>query len=189
VAVFRKVIERVAMEKTEIEIPDYTATLAKMAIGLETTAKQVAWLASRPMLKATTETLSWEIARAGEQVRRADHDAITGATAKLEQVVRDLRSWIGSAREAQRQDWIIVITGLGGMVAGAVLWAIVPGAVARMAPASWGWPEKMAAKAMGRDLWDAGERMMMVGDPDRWQVLVAAAQSTTKSGKPDGADK
>jgi hypothetical protein len=75
------------------------------------------------------------------------------------------------------------------MVVGALLWAIVPCAVARMAPASWGWLEKMAAKAMGRDLWDAGERMMMVGDPDRWQVLVAAAQSTTKSGKSNGADK
>ncbi len=108
---------------------------------------------------------------------------------KFEQVVRDHRSWIAMAREAQRQDWIIVFTGLGGMVVRALLWAIVPCAVARMALASRGWPEKMAAKAMGRDLWDAGERMMMVGDSDTRQVIIAAAQSTTKSGKSDGADK
>ena len=44
-------------------------------------------------------------------------------------------------------------------------------------------------EGMGRDLWEAGERMMMVGDPDRWRALVAAAQSKVKSGKSDGADK
>ena len=99
VAILRMATERLATEKTEIELPDYAATLAQMAAGIQTTAEHIAELKSQPMLQMTAQTLSWQITRAGEQVRRADHDTIVGASSKLDRAIGDLRFWVASARE------------------------------------------------------------------------------------------
>jgi hypothetical protein len=53
-------------------------------------------------------------------------------------------------------------------------WA-VPDVVDRAVPAGWHWPEERAASLLQRDGWAAGERMLQVYDPQRWQALRGAA--------------
>ena len=69
---------------------------------------------------------------------------------------------------------------------GMILFAILPGAIARSAPESWLWPEQRAMRAMGRSGWDAGIRLLQVSDPERWHaqqqaiVLMKANEAAIK---------
>lgn len=57
-----------------------------------------------------------------------------------------------------------------------LLWLAYPGWVANLAPNSWQWPERVARRTMGEPtLWDAGIRLMRVGNPEGWQPIVDAA--------------
>lgn len=55
------------------------------------------------------------------------------------------------------REWMI---GIGGLVAGILLWSILPGAIVRSLPESWHAPEWMAARMMGMERAEAGERMI-----------------------------
>lgn len=52
----------------------------------------------------------------------------------------------------------------GGMIAGILLWSVLPGTIARSLPASWHVPEWMAARTMGMPPHDAGRALLRV-DP------------------------
>ena len=65
--------------------------------------------------------------------------------------------------------------GLGGLAAGFLAWAIMPGLVAReLAPTSWQWPERMAARTLDMPRWEAGQRMMQSASPTGFRAIVAA---------------
>lgn len=55
------------------------------------------------------------------------------------------------------------------MLAGALLWAILPGPIARALPDSWHLPERMAARTLGGNMWNGGERLLQAAAPARWQ--------------------
>jgi hypothetical protein len=57
-------------------------------------------------------------------------------------------------RQTRRERRIAV----GGMLAGILLWSILPGAAVRSLPESWHAPEWMAARMMGLDRAAAGQR-------------------------------
>ncbi|WP_268746859.1 DUF6118 family protein [Sphingopyxis sp. LC363] len=78
-------------------------------------------------------------------------------------------------REQQREH---IWSGIGGgVLAGCLLWAILPGVVARIMPISWHWPERIAARTVREPtLWEAGARIMRAGRPDAWQAIVDAAE-------------
>ncbi|WP_426291534.1 hypothetical protein [Sphingomonas sp. TWP1-3-1] len=78
----------------------------------------------------------------------------------------ELRSLAGSALtravQKNRQLWF----GVGGVAAGILASAILPGLVAReIAPASWLWPERMAARTLRFDTWTASRRLAEVSQP------------------------
>ena len=52
-----------------------------------------------------------------------------------------------------------------------MLFAILPGAVARSLPVSWAVPERIAARMLGLDMWEAGQDMMAKADPERWREI------------------
>src|SRR3546814_17673218 len=65
----------------------------------------------------------------------------------------------------------------GGILAGCLLWSILPGALARTMPESWHWPERIARRTVGEpSLWEAGARMMRAETPNAWQLVPAAAE-------------
>ena len=76
----------------------------------------------------------------------------------------------------------LIQVGLAGLIGGAILWAAVPGAVAGLAPASWGWPERLATLTLGGDPWTAGERMLAVADPGRWRAVLQARRLADDNG-------
>jgi hypothetical protein len=62
-----------------------------------------------------------------------------------------------------------------------VLFAILPGAIARSLPVSWAVPERIAARMLGSSMWAAGEDMMVKANPDRWQRIVAQDHARARS--------
>jgi hypothetical protein len=56
-----------------------------------------------------------------------------------------------------RRELIIVV---GGVLAGILLWSILPGAVVRSLPESWHAPDWMAARMMGGEPTAARQRMI-----------------------------
>ncbi|MFT6569155.1 MAG: hypothetical protein ACJAWY_000850 [Sphingomonas echinoides] len=79
----------------------------------------------------------------------------------------ELRTIAGSAwtraDQKNRQLWF----GLGGVAVGILAWAILPGLVAReVVPASWHWPERMAARTLGTSMWDGARRLAGVSQPE-----------------------
>ena len=92
----------------------------------------------------------------------------------------ELRAIAGSAwtraEQKNRQLWF----GLGGLAVGILAWAIMPGLVAReLAPASWQWPERMAARTLDMPGWTAGQRMMQNADPAQFRAIVAGDRIVT----------
>jgi hypothetical protein len=68
------------------------------------------------------------------------------------------------------------VFGIGGVVLGLLLYAVLAGPIARMMPASWLWPERMATRVLGEsDQWDAGQRLMQRASPQSWHLIVVAA--------------
>jgi hypothetical protein len=76
-------------------------------------------------------------------------------------------------REAQRK--ALIYAAAGGLVGGALLWAVVAGPIARALSASWRAPEKMAAAILGVDRWAAGLQLMRSVDAAAWDNVVAAS--------------
>ena len=173
-ALLRRAIEALVAEQAALEVPDYNATLSQIAVGLRATAKEVYAMAHSPALQLTPQAMASQIEAASKLARRSDHDALTRASAMLTDTASQLRDWVESARLSSLQNWRLLQTGGAGLAGGAFLCAVVPGAIAALAPQSWGWPERLAAASLGGDIWGAGERMLEVADPARHQGIVAA---------------
>ena len=65
----------------------------------------------------------------------------------------------------------------GGLLAGCLLWAVLPGFIARILPASRHLPERIAARTVREPtLWEAGTRIMRADSPRAWQSIADAAE-------------
>ena len=120
------------------------------------------------------------LAAAGSAARREDQAALAKAGEDKARIMADLRAIAGSAwtraDQKNRQLWFA----LGGVAAGILAWAIVPGLVAReIAPASWQWPERMAARTLDLPRWEAGQRMIQSASPTAFRAIVGADRIVT----------
>ncbi|AMG75792.1 DUF6118 family protein [Sphingopyxis granuli] len=87
-----------------------------------------------------------------------------------------LRQIIGHARTRQGQREHLLRGIGGGVLAGCLLWSLLPGMIARSVPESWHWPEKIARRTVGEpSIWEAGSCMMQVDSPEAWRAISAAA--------------
>ncbi|BCA64361.1 hypothetical protein HMP09_p0009 (plasmid) [Sphingomonas sp. HMP9] len=176
-ALLRRAVEGLAAERAHIDAPDYTETLGQMQQGVEATADRIAVIndviARSPALAITPEQMAQRIAAAGNVARREDQAALAKAGEDKARVMTELRAIAGSAwtraDQKNRQLWF----GLGGMAIGILAWTILPGLVAReIAPASWQWPERMAARTLSLPMWEAGRRMLIADSPKNWNAMV-----------------
>ncbi|EPE61697.1 DUF6118 family protein [Sphingomonas paucimobilis] len=184
VTLLRRAIEGLTAERGAIDTPDYTETLGRMQQGIDATADRIAHIndviARSAALAITPEQMAQRIAAAGNAARREDQAALAKAGEDKARVMAELRAIAGSAwtraDQRNRQLWFA----LGGVAAGILAWAIVPGLVAReIAPASWQWPERMAARTLDLPRWEAGQRMMQSADPAAFRTIVAADRIMT----------
>ncbi|EZP70182.1 hypothetical protein BV97_05506 [Novosphingobium resinovorum] len=183
-ALLRRAVEGLAAERGAIDMPDYSETFGVLQQGVNTTGENIAriaqFLKAAPALAMTPEQMAQRIAAAGSAARREDQAALAKAGEDKARVMAELRAIAGSAwtraDQKNRQLWF----GLGGAAIGLVAWAILPGLVAReIAPASWQWPERMAAQTLDLPRWEAGQRMMQSASPAAFSAIVAADRIVT----------
>lgn len=175
IAMMRRAVQQLAAEKAAIEIPDYSATLGEIAQELETATETLDTLASKPAMELTPETMAQRVDRAARQARESDQEMIATARRRYDDAIRELRGIVASARQAADQREYLTWAASGGVMAGCLLWAILPGPIARALPESWYLPEKIAARVLREPtLWESGVRLMQVGSPEAWNAVVAA---------------
>ena len=183
-ALLRRAVEGLAAERAHIDVPDYSETLGRMQQGVDATADRIAVIndviARSPALAMTPEQMAQRIAAAGNAARREDQAALAKASDDKARIMAELRAVAGSAwtraDQKNRQLWF----GLGGAAIGILAWTILPGLVARdIAPASWQWPERMAARTLDLPRWEAGQRLMQSARPAAFSAIVAADRIVT----------
>jgi hypothetical protein len=170
IARMRGAVEQLSTGKAKIDAPDYTLTLGEIS-------KRLGAIEAKPAMQITPEDMAARIAAAAAEARRTDRKALTDAQQKHDQAAYALRVLLGTATTIAKQRRYVIWAGGGGLFAGCVLWAILPGAVARALPESWHVPERMAANvAGGPTVWEAGVRIMRAGSPEAYRVIADAAE-------------
>uniref|UniRef100_B0T4G2 Uncharacterized protein n=1 Tax=Caulobacter sp. (strain K31) TaxID=366602 RepID=B0T4G2_CAUSK len=154
--------------------PDYSETLGEIAQGVRVAVGRIGKLATSPALAATPAEIARQITAAGDEARRQDRAMLHQAQEALERAAGDLRGWVDTARLASVQNWRLLQAALAGVIIGAVLGPSFPVIVAQAAPEQWAWPERRAARVLHSDMWPAGERLLAVADPQRWEEMQAA---------------
>lgn len=169
-AMMRRAVANLATEKSEIDIPDYSKTLGEMANRLVAIERQ-------PAMQMTPEEFEARMTAAAARARRDDEVLIVAAKRERGEAIRDLRAIVGTAHtiyEQKRLRWWYVG---GGVLAGCLLWSVLPGFIARILPTSWHLPERIAARTVrAPTLWEAGTRIMRADSPEAWQAIAEAAE-------------
>jgi hypothetical protein len=181
IVLLRRAIEGMAAARAETpelpELPDYSETLAKQLQGIAIVMREVAALQKLPALDMTPEQMAARITAAGASARSDDRALIAEARRALDDISRSLNGHIKEARGVAAQKRALIQVGLGGLAAGALLWSVLPGFVARnVAPASWHWPERMATRTLSADgMWNGARRLGAVASPANWDTMVEGA--------------
>ncbi len=145
-------------------MPDYSPTLAKLGKQIEITIAQTEAIRQAPGIALTRDGIAKRMIEASVLVRAEDarllhetRDALSRSIGKIDTIVER-----GQAANRQWRDKLWYAA--GGMIAGILLWSVLPGAIARSLPASWHVPEWMAARTMGMTRHEAG-RALLRSDP------------------------
>jgi hypothetical protein len=121
VALCRRAVAGLAAERAAIQIPDYSKTLNQMAAALNTMSGQLGALSQKPALALTPQQWTYQIATAGQDVRRTEQYALDRARAGFEKVAQELSARLASARQANQQRTWLIRAGIAGILVGAVL--------------------------------------------------------------------
>jgi hypothetical protein len=158
-------------------VPDYSETLGEIAALLQKMREAINTLARRPAMTLTLDTMAEQIAAAGKAARAADSAAIAQARDRIDKAaarMEYLESTVATARKQRRR---LVWTAGGGLLAGMLLWSILPGVTLRAMPQSWHMPENMARHIIGEPtLWEAGTRLMQADSPQAWNAITEAVE-------------
>lgn len=155
--------------------PDYSETLGEIASRLERIREGINTLARRPAMQLTPDTMAEKIEKAGERARVQDSATITQAQQRIDKAAGRIERLTGTIATIHEQNRRLIWAVSVGVLAGMLLWSFLPGVVARAAPESWLWPERIAARQVGKTtIWAAGERMLEKADPEHWRAVLLA---------------
>lgn len=141
-------------------VPDYSVTLAKMAETLAQNAAGIGRIEASPAVRLTPAALSQEIIKASTSAREVDARRLEATNEALLRSIGRIDGIVERGQAADRQLRRQIWSAAGGALAGVALWSVLPGALARSAPESWHVPEWMAARTMGMDKEEAGQRLI-----------------------------
>jgi len=171
-AMVRHTVQNMARERADIVIPDYTATLGKMADQLAQVSKTLTAIGSKPAIDLTPEDIAVQIKRASLDMLRDASDLFRQGRKDFDSATGQLNATVGRVRtkdEQKRQTWRFAGMGLA---VGILLWSILPGTIARAMPESWQWPEWMARRAVGEPtIVEAGIHLIRSQSPEAWEEL------------------
>ncbi|MBE1525975.1 hypothetical protein GGC65_000431 [Sphingopyxis sp. OAS728] len=177
IALMRRAVENLATEKADIDIPDYSDTLGEMAESLAAVSDTLDTIAAKPAMAMTPEGMAQRMDQAARSARQSDREQIAAAETRYNHAMRDLTKVVASAWSASYQREYLRWAACGGVLAGCLFWAIVPGILARQLPESWHMPEKIAMRVLREpSVWEAGVRLLRVGSPEAWRALSNAAE-------------
>jgi len=191
VALMRQATEKLTAEKAPIELPDYSITLGELSKSLESAEQTLRDILAKPAMELTPEEMARRFDRAARQARDATESEMRRAQVQLNNAVYKLRGTTSTLRAAHEQRRHLIWAASGGVLAGCLLWSILPGAVARALPDRWQLPERMAAHIVGApSLWEGGMRLMQAGSPAAYRAISAAAvMRHDNKGKIAGCEK
>ena len=174
-AMVRHTVQNMARERADIVIPDYTATLGQMADQLAQVSKTLGTIGNKPAIELTPEDIALQIKRASSEMQRDASDLFRQGRRDFDSAATQLSAMVGRVRaEAEQKSQTRRFAAMG-LAGGILLWAILPGTIARAMPESWQWPERMARKAVGEPtIVDAGIRLIQSQNPDAWEELAEA---------------
>jgi hypothetical protein len=170
ISLLRRAVERLTDERTAQ--PEYAPTLEAIAKRVEDICVWAQRVSEKPALKLTPESLGREIASVAATSRSQDQQLLERAASAMEAAGGRIDAMIARSRSVAEQDRELRRNRIAFSVAGMLLFAILPGAIARSLPISWAVPERMAARMLGTDMWHAGQHLMANADPNRWNEIV-----------------
>ncbi|WP_315850636.1 DUF6118 family protein [Sphingobium sp. B2] len=178
----RRAVEGLTAAREKIDIPDYGPTLTRTRLVLDELTGHVAAMRESPALSMDPTELERRINRAAIDARGEDkrlvgeaRKALDEARDALKATARDMGNRLASARQGDAQKRWLWIVGLGGLLAGLILYAACGGPVARLVPTSWQWPEYVATRVLAEPTqWEAGRRLIITDKPDTWAGTVKA---------------
>lgn len=180
ISLLRRAVERLTDERTAQ--PDYSPSLEAIAKRLEDVCVWAKRVSERPALGLTPATLARQIAEAGETARTRDKELLDRAARTMDDAGSRIDAIIARSRSAAERDRELNRNRIAFGVAGMVLCAILPGAIARSLPVSWAVPERIAARMLGTDMWQAGQNMMFKAYPNRRdQIVTRERQEASRS--------
>lgn len=168
VSLTRRAVEGLTAARERI--PDYSVTLREMAEVLKANAAGVAGIEASPAVRLSPANLVQEIIKASSDARAEDARRLDAAREAIARSVGRIDGIVERGQAADRQMRRLVWSCAGSAFAGALLWSILPGAIARSLPESWHVPEWMAARTMRMDGKNAGQRLIDVSDGARKRV-------------------
>ncbi|OWK27517.1 DUF6118 family protein [Sphingomonas dokdonensis] len=174
-ALLRRAIEGIAARDDRPEPPDYSETLAQITKLATGTYQRAEILRKAGEEEAVARQVAARISGAVAE----DRQAVKTAAGELRDATRTLQGVTASARRAEDQKRWVMLAAIGGIVVGMVLWAVFAGIVARAVPASWQWPEKMAARTLAMPMWEGGQRMMRTSAPEAFANIAAGDRIVT----------
>jgi hypothetical protein len=141
-------------------VPDYSVTLGQMADALKSTLGHLDRIERSPAVKLSPEAVATELVKASAAARTEDGRLIHASRDALSQAIGRIDGIVKRGQAAEGQARVRLWHALGGLLGGILIWAILPGLVARALPASWHVPEWMAARTMGLDRREAGAKLI-----------------------------
>ncbi len=117
---------------------------------------------------------AWE---GGAKARAEDGAAIQQARERIDGAAHHMERLAGTITTIREQRRQLLWAAGGGLLAGMLLWSILPGVALRTLPQSWHMPENMARHIIGEPtLWEAGTRLMQADSPQAWNALTEAVE-------------
>ncbi|MDV5825736.1 DUF6118 family protein [Sphingobium naphthae] len=176
IALLRRAIEGIAAARDDRPEPaDYSETLGQLTKLANATYQRAEILRKA----AEEETVARQVAARISGAVAEDRQAVKTAAGELRDATRALQGVTVSARRGDEQNRWLIWMAIGGVVVGMILWAVFAGIVARAMPASWQWPERMAARSLDMPMWEGGQRMMRTAAPDAFANIAAGDRLVT----------
>ena len=147
ISLLRRATERLTDERSAQ--PDYAPSLEAIAKRLEDVCVWARRVSERPALKLTPDSIGREIDSAAVHARRHDEELLHHAATRMDVATTRIDTMVARSQTVVEQDRELLWNRIAFAIARMVLWAILPGAVARSLPTSWHLPEWMAARTLG----------------------------------------
>lgn len=144
--------------------PDYTPTLGNMAQALCSLDARLQAIEQSRALSLSPVKLADEINAAAGAVRAQDGKMLAEARDTLSRALGRVDSMIERGQAAERRIVRERKIAVAGVVAGMLLWSVLPGIFIRSLPEAWLAPEWAASRIMGMEQAHAGKRLWQTAE-------------------------